>query len=117
MKILKNQYIQLHIAILIYTFSSVFSKLASNSLGLNGLFSFKTLIMLGGLVFILALYAVVWQQVIKNIDLSVAYSNKGISILWSLIWSVLLFNEKLQFKNIVGALIITIGIMVINYDK
>ncbi|WP_111931021.1 SMR family transporter [Clostridium tertium] len=117
MKILKNKYMQLHIAILIYTFSSVFSKLASDSLSLNGLFAFKTVIMLGGLVLILGLYAVVWQQVIKNIDLSVAYANKGISIIWTLIWSVMLFNEKLQVKNIVGALIIIIGIMVINYDK
>jgi small multidrug resistance pump len=117
MKILKNKYMQLHIAIIIYTFSSVFSKLASDSLALNGIFAFKTITMLGGLVFILALYAVVWQQVIKNIDLSIAYANKGISIIWTLIWSVVLFNEKLQFKNIVGALIIIIGIMVINYDK
>lgn len=117
MKILKNKYVQLHIAILIYTLSSVFSKLASDSLSLNGVFAFKTLIMLVGLVFILAVYAVVWQQVIKNIDLSVAYVNKGISIIWTLIWSVMLFNEKLQVKNIIGALIIIIGIMVINYDK
>ncbi len=117
MKILKNKYVQLHIAILIYTLSSVFSKFASNSLGVNGLFSFKTVSMLGGLVFILGLYAVVWQQVIKKIDLSVAYANKGISIMWTLVWAVMLFNEKLQVKNIVGALIIIIGIMVINYDK
>ena len=117
MGILKNKYIQLHIAILIYTLSSVFSKLASNSLGVNGLFGFETIAMLGGLVFTLGLYAIVWQQVIKNIDLSVAYANKGTSIIWTLIWSVMLFNEKLQFKNILGALIIIIGIMVINYDK
>ncbi|MCF0147283.1 MAG: EamA family transporter [Clostridium sp.] len=117
MGILKNRYMQLHIAILIYTLSSVFSKLASDSLGMNGLFDFKTILMLGGLVFILGLYAIVWQQVIKNIDLSVAYSNKGISIMWTLMWSVILFNEKLQFKNILGAVIIIIGIMVINYDK
>lgn len=117
MKVLKNKYVQLHIAILIYTLSSVFSKLASDSLGLNGLFAFKTLIMLVGLVFILAVYAVVWQQVIKNIDLSVAYVNKGISIIWTLIWAVMLFNEKLQVKNVIGALIIIIGIMVINNDK
>lgn len=117
MNIFKNKYLQLHIAIFIYTLSSVFSKLASDSLSKNGLFTFKTITILAGLVFILALYAIVWQQIIKRIDLSVAYVNKGISIIWTLIWSVVLFNENLQIMNIVGALIILAGIVVINYDK
>lgn len=117
MKILKSKYVHLHLAIFIYTLSSVFSKVASNSLGANGIFAVKTLMALAGLIFIQGIYAIIWQQIIKKIDLSVAYVNKGVTMIWTLIWSVVLFSEKLQIRDIVGTIIILMGIVVINYDK
>jgi len=117
MNILKNKYIKLHLVIFIYSLSSVFSKKASNSMSTNGIFTISTLIPLIGLIFIQVIYAVIWQQIIKNISLSAAYVNKSMIMIWTLIWSVILFNEKIQLKNILGTIVILIGIVVINYDK
>lgn len=110
-------YIQLHLAILIYTFSSVFSKITANSINENGLYSMSNIIFLALTFSSLAIYAVVWQQIIKKVDLTVAYVNKGVTIIWSLIWSAILFKETLSINSLIGASVVIIGIMVVNYEK
>lgn len=110
-------YIQLHLAILIYTFSSVFSKITANSINENGLYSMSNIIFLALTFLSLAIYAVVWQQIIKKVDLTVAYVNKGVTIIWSLVWSAILFKETLNINSLIGASVVIIGIMVVNYEK
>jgi len=46
------------------------------------------------------LYAIFWQQIIKRVDLSVAYANRSIAILWSMIWAALIFGEHISVQNI-----------------
>ncbi len=65
---------------------------------------------------ILAVYAVIWQQVLKRFDLSFAMSNKGIVVLFSMIWSVLIFHEKITVNNVIGLLIIIVGIGLVSSD-
>lgn len=100
----------LQIAIIIYTTSGIMAKKASQ----YGFLS-KQFIMFYCLeILILGIYAVIWQQIIKKFDISVAYSNKGISIFWSLLWAVIFFNEKININNIIGAVVIIIGIMMVS---
>jgi len=110
-------YIQLHSAILIYTFSSVFSKRTADSLNENGLYSISTLVFFVLLFVSLGVYAIVWQQIIKEIDLTVAYVNKGVTIIWALFWSVIFFKETLSINAVIGACVVIAGIMVVNYEK
>lgn len=112
-----KKYIQLHLVILIYTLSSVCSKLVAESINSDGLFSLKTIVFLGILFLSLAVYAVFWQQIIKKVDLTVAYVNKGVTILWTLFWSVILFNETITINSLIGALIVIAGIVVVNYEQ
>ena len=43
----------------------------------------------------------------------VAYANKGITIIWGMIWGALLFKEAITLKTIIGAVIILIGIYMV----
>lgn len=104
----------LQLAIFFYSLVSVISKLASIQLNAHGLFSFQCIGMLSIMVLMLGLYAVVWQISLKKMKLSVAYANKGITLLWSLLWSVILFNDSVTVNNIIGIALVLCGIMVVN---
>lgn len=100
-------------AFILYSIVTVVSKLASS----NSFLSPKFMLLYGVEVLILFVYAVFWQQIIKRIDLSVAYSNRGMIIFWTMMWSVCFFNEKISIQNIIGVIIIFIGIVVVTKDE
>lgn len=104
--------ILLQAIIILYTISSVMAKLASASAGEP----FRMLLFLGLEFVILAVYAVLWQQMIKRFELSVAYANRSMAILWSMIWAVLFFQDEITIKNIIGVLIVLLGTMIVNLD-
>lgn len=102
----------LQLIIMIYTFSSICAKLAS---GQETLFR---LLLFTGLEFLcLAAYAILWQQAIKKFDLSVAYANRAMVLLWSMIWAVLVFHDTITLKNILGVALVIAGTFVINTEK
>lgn len=99
--------------IIIYTISSVMSKKASASSGdiLRFLFFF-------GMEFvILGIYALLWQQMIKRFELSVAYANRSMAVFWSMIWAVVFFHDKITVQNVIGVLLVIIGNIIINSDQ
>jgi drug/metabolite transporter (DMT)-like permease len=69
------------------------------------------------LVILLFGYAIIWQQVIKPFEISKAYSHRGVLILWGLLWSVVFFGDTIKWNNLVGAVIIIIGIVVVVKDE
>ena len=100
----------LQVSFLIYSCSSVVAKFASG----NEVLSFKFILFYGLEVVILGIYALLWQQVIKKYDLSIAYANKAVTLIWALLWSVILFKEHLKWNQIVGVLIVIAGIYMLN---
>lgn len=108
-----KNYLLLHLNILLFSFTGVFSKAASvqfNEHGLKGimLYVFAMLMFLNCFV-----YALAWQKVIKRFDLNVAYANKTVYLIWSQIWAVVIFHENLSLRNIIGLLVVFIGVMVV----
>ena len=65
----------------------------------------------------LGVYAVLWQQVIRKVELSVAYANRAVALLWSLLWAVFLFGEKITAAQLLGIALVIIGTAVINGGK
>ena len=102
----------LQIVIAIYTLSTVFAKFASG----QEFMSFKFILYYGLEMFILAMYAVMWQQLIKKFDISVAYANKAMGLLWSIVWAILIFNETITIKNVIGVVIVIIGTIIVNSE-
>lgn len=63
-----------------------------------------------GIIALLGLYAVVWQQIIKHLPLTTAYANRAVTIVWGMVWGVVLFNERLSVFQIIGGLLVLLGV-------
>lgn len=103
---IKN-YVLLNILLMIYSFSSVCSKMAAG----EELFRFRFLFFYGMVVFLLGIYAIFWQQIIKNMPLTAAYANRAITVFWGMLWGLFIFREKITIGKIVGAVLVVIGII------
>lgn len=102
----------LQVIIIIYSCSSICAKVAS------GQETVLRMLMFTALEFLcLAVYALLWQQAIKKFDLSVAYANRAMVLLWSMLWAVLVFHDTITLRNILGVLLVIAGTFVINTEK
>ena len=105
--------IVLQVAILMLSFGAVFSKFA----GREEFLSFKFILFYGLLLFILFVYAIIWQQVLKNISLVVAYACKGLSVIYAMIWGKLIFKEKITWNMLLGAAVVLIGVYIFIFSE
>lgn len=106
-------FIFLQLSVIIYSLAGVCSKYAAAYKFLSIKFIVIFIIEIG----ILGIYAILWQQIIKSIDIFIAYANKGTSLLWSLLWAIMLFNEKITINNIIGIIIVMIGVILISSES
>lgn len=103
----------LQVIIMIYTLSTVAAKFASG----QEFLSINFIIFYGVEILILGIYAIAWQQIIKKFDISIAYANKAMSLLWSLVWAIVFFGESITINNIIGVIIVIIGTIIVNGDN
>ncbi len=73
--------------------------------------SFRYYCGLAVVVFMLGTYAILWQQILKRVDITLAYMFKATGIIFVLLYSVLLFGEAISIWNVIGAAIIVTGIV------
>jgi drug/metabolite transporter (DMT)-like permease len=96
--------------VVIYTISSLMSKKASESEG-----DFTKFLFWFGMEFVvLGIYAILWQQMIKRFELSVAYANRSMAVVWSMVWAVVFFHDTITIKNIVGVCLVVVGTIIVN---
>lgn len=106
-------FLQLHLNILLFSFTGVFSKLASVQYNRQGLDSPLFYVFLFLMMANCGAYAIVWQHSIKKFALSTAYAHRSVYLIWSQVWAVVIFHESLSWNNILGMLIIFIGVLVV----
>lgn len=99
-------------AVMIYTLSTVAAKLAAMQDGVT----LEFFLFYGLEIAVLGVYAILWQQIIKRCELSIAYANRSTAIFWSLLWPVLFFGEKITVTNLIGVIIVFAGTMIVNSD-
>ncbi len=103
---------------IIYSISSIVAKFASAELtSLQSVFTVKFILLAILEVVILGIYALLWQQVIKKFELSIAYANKAMTLLWGLLWGFLIFHEQITITKVLGILIVFAGIIIMNGGK
>lgn len=112
-KITLKDILFLQAIIMIFSASSVVAKLASG----QALLSVNWILFYGLEIFLLGVYAIFWQQAIKKFDLSIAYANRAMVLLWSIVWAVLIFREKITVQNIIGLVVVILGIVIINAEE
>lgn len=99
-------FLLLHVLMFIYSFGSVCSKMASQ----QAILSPKFIIYYGLVMIVMVVYALFWQQILKNLSLVTAYANKSITIIWGILWGLLLFNESLTIWKVFGSIVIILGV-------
>ena len=100
----------LQVAVCLYTVSGIAAKLASN----YEFLSLGFILCYGMEIAVLGVYAIVWQQIIKRVDISIAYANRSTAIFWSMLWASILFQEQITWQNLVGVGLFFIGTWVVN---
>lgn len=108
-----KDYLLLHIILLFYSFGAICSKMAAN----HNFLSWGFCIFYGLVLFDLAVYAVLWQQILKKFPLTIAFANKAVTIVWGILWGFLFFKEKISVKQVIGAIIIMVGICLVVSDE
>lgn len=100
-------YLILHLLLIFISLGSICSKIASGKQFL----SFEFILFYGLSLFTLAVYALLWQQVIKKVPLNIAYANKAITLVWGMIWGAVVFKEQITLANIIGAVVVLAGVL------
>jgi drug/metabolite transporter (DMT)-like permease len=109
--------LMLQAVFVIYSLSSVVSRYASQGLdSFESIFTMRFIMLAGLVVLILAVYAVIWQQLIKKYELSVAYANKATSLLWTLMWGAFIFSETITLTKVAGIVVVFVGVIIMNSE-
>lgn len=108
-----KKYLPLHLTIMLFSLTSVFSKAASVWYNKEGLKSPMVYLFLFLMVLNCGVYALAWQKVIRDLELNVAYANREVYMVWSQIWAVIIFRESLSVSNIVGLLLVMTGVLMV----
>jgi uncharacterized membrane protein len=107
-----TDYLLLHLTFFLYSLSAVLAKTAA----IQGLFTYRFFLFAFAELIFLGIYALLWQQALRRFPLVKAFSNKGAVVIWNLLWAAVLFHEQITVFNLIGSLIIMIGIMVVSSD-
>lgn len=102
----------LHIALLLYSVNGIFSKLASK----NQFLTFEFFFYYGLVLLNLLVYAILWQQILKKMPLTTAYSNKSVIVIWGMLCGALFFQEQITVQMIIGGAIISFGVYLVVTD-
>lgn len=100
----------MHLGFLVYSLSTILAKFAAR----YEVFSIIWFFLYAGVVCVLGIYAIIWQQVLKRFTLSFGMCNKSMTIIWGMILSFIFFGEEITIKKIAGACIILCGIVMLS---
>ena len=105
---MKKKYILLALVIyIIFPFSGVLMKYAA----MNENMLYKLLLFASSIT-VLGIFSILWQILLKNVDLVKAYIFKATSIIWTVIYGIILFDEKITIQMIIGIAIVLLGTIV-----
>lgn len=102
-----KKYVALSLVVLLYSIVGVLSKLAST----EPFLSMRFCLFYGGVLILLGVYAIAWQQIIKHIPLTTAFANKAVTVVWGLVWGLLIFHEAITPGKLAGAALVVAGVV------
>lgn len=97
----------LQLLLAFYSCSGIFSKLA----GQASFLSLEFIANYSAVILILGVYAIAWQQIIKVLPLSLAFANKAVTVVWGIVWGIVVFQETLTPGKVIGALLVMAGVL------
>lgn len=112
-----HDYILLHLNIMLFSFTGIFSKLASGAYNAGGPSNPMVYVFLMLMLLNCGIYAIAWQRIMKKFDLSIAFANRSVYLIWAQIWAVLIFKETLTLRNIIGMFVVLVGVSVVQISS
>jgi len=107
-------YLLLHCILVLYSIGGLIAKKTAG----HAFLSLPWIANYSVIIAILFAYAIAWQMILKRINLTVAFCNKAVTIVWGIIWGAIFFSEAITIKKVLGAAVVMIGVwMVILGDK
>ena len=106
-KVDKKVFLALHLLLLLFAGTTVLSKFAAG----EEFLSLRFCLFFGGEFVLLGIYALGWQQILKRLPLTVAYTNKAVTLVWSMVFGVLLFHERIHLKQVIGCALAVAGVL------
>ena len=100
-------YILLHITIFMYSLSSLCLKMAASVKFLSD----KWIMLYSLVIVLLGIYAILWQQILKKIPLNIAYASKSLTLIWGILWGILIYREAITWNNFLGSIIVLCGVI------
>lgn len=97
----------LHLLLMLYSTSGIFSKLAAK----ESFLSLHFCIYYGAIILLLGIYAIGWQQIIKRLPLTTAFANKAVTVVWGIVWGALFFGEAITLGKVLGAALVISGVI------
>ena len=99
--------VALNVLLMVYSMSGILSKLAA---GVDFL-SWQFVGLYTGIIAILGIYAIGWQQILSRMALTSAFANKAVTIVWGIIWGFLFFQEQITLGKVIGGTLIIAGVV------
>lgn len=107
-------YLGLHLSILLFSATGIFTKLASR----QPFLSWKFILLYGTAILLMFVYALLWQQFLKIMPLNTAYANKSVSTVWTMLFGAVFFRETISWTMVLGAAVIIAGVyLVVTSDE
>jgi multidrug transporter EmrE-like cation transporter len=106
-----KDFLLLHATLFLYAVASVFAKVAGRNLAIRDLS--PTLIFLVLETLTLGGYAMLWQQTLKRMPLTFAYSNKAVCTLWTCLFGLIFFGESLTLGKALGIIVVLAGVWLV----
>lgn len=97
----------------VYSMSGIFTKLAS----LHIFLSSQYLYYLSGAIFVLMLYAALWQFALKKIALNHAYMFRSLGLIYGVVIAYFVFREEISWQNLLGCAVVLCGLITLMSER
>ena len=101
------------VAFLIYSMTGIFTKMSS----MQEMLSISYIQYFALVILSMAVYAVLWQIILKRVELTQAYLFKSLTVVFSLFFAWSIFHEVITLKNLIGCGFIVAGIVLNSYRQ
>ena len=109
-----KDFLLLHSTLLLYAVVSVLGKYAGVNLAIKE--TTLALVFMALEFLALGVYAILWQQTLRRMPLSFAYSNKGVCTLWACLFGLIFFGERLTWGKAIGIVVVLLGVWLVVSD-
>ena len=113
-RISAKSFLLLHLTLFLYSVVNIFAKYAGENLAAE---AYRPALLFTALEFVsLGVYAILWQQTLKRMPLTFAFANKAVCTLWTFLFGVIFFSEKVTLGKGIGIAVVLAGVCLVVTD-